>query len=281
MRKTYLATCLAGAFVLAACGGGSDSNTPEPVTDGGGNNGGNPPITETVSFDLNYGATDINERTSFTIEAKSDIEGVSYAWDYTSQPGYSISVNDSLVTVTVGELTQDVAFNISVTASADGYEDAEDTASFSLIEIDRALLPPELTVSDATMTTEGVDSNANGVRDDAERSIYTIYEDNYDNRIFAWALARTLQHQITAIHQDNTDAAIEYATKLGLTTSHCLTEFVDEDTRRTMFSHVQNMMLDTPDRKVSFGEFISNRSEVVVNVSDLTLDDCSTLFDQE
>jgi len=282
MRKTYLATCLLGALTLAACGGGSESETT-PVTDGGNNGGGtgSGPVTETVSFRLTHGSLNVEERTIFTIEASSDVDGIEYAWDYTPEPGYAVEVNGSTVEVTVGELTQDSAFKISVTASADNYESSTESVSFSLREVDRAKLPPELTVGEATRTIEGVDSNSNGIRDDAERTVYELYESDYENRGIAWALTHSLQQQIMATHADDPDKAIEQATKMGLRTSYCLSEYVDEETRRAMASHVQNMMLDTPDRRKSFEEYLVNRGQVVVNVSDISLADCSALFAQE
>src|SRR5690554_3438558 len=282
MRKTYLATCLLGAFTLAACGGGSESETT-PVTDGGNNGGGtgSNPVTETVSFNLTYGSLNVEERTTFTIEASSDVDGIEYAWDYTPEPGYAVEVNGSTIEVTVGELTQNTTFKISVTASADDYNPSTESVSFNLLEVDRAKLPPKLTVGEATRTIEGVDSDNNGIRDDAERTVYELYEDDYKYRGIAWALTHSLQQQIMATHADDPDKAIEQATKMGLRTSYCLSEYVDEATRRAMSSHVQNMMLDTPDRRKSFEEYLVNRGQVVVNVSDISLADCSALFVQE
>ncbi len=114
-------------------------------------------------------------------------------------------------------------------------------------------LPPPPDPAQVDATIEGVDANANGIRDDVELAIFKKYPNSQKIRAAELQYAMALQTYLTEVFNSETWKEVAEQTSRG---SACISLTYPRDNLETFFKiidarvkEVENLLLDTSERK--------------------------------
>jgi hypothetical protein len=112
-------------------------------------------------------------------------------------------------------------------------------------------LPPDPGVA-GMATIEGVDSDNDGLRDDAQRYIATSFPGSARIRLAATQLARALQYSLTS---DLSDLQAIASLRAQLDASNCAT-YIDANNTTGFVNSIQVRMLNTADRRTQYDQML-------------------------
>jgi len=124
------------------------------------------------------------------------------------------------------------------------------SAKLTMTHVDGKHLPPRPDSVQADATIEGVDANANGIRDDVERAIFDEYPDDLKVRAAMLQYAMALQLYLTEVFNEETWEAV---TILSSKAYGCLSD--DVPTLRQMQqlrSDLEGLIANTALRKAAY-----------------------------
>ena len=131
------------------------------------------------------------------------------------------------------------------------------------------LLPPGAT---GMSTLVGVDSNANGLRDDVELVIQDMYEDNPEDMQILNMGVRAIQMQLEST-MTGTDQDSDAASEMTAMFIYCLMEHssMDEDKGLTLLT---SLMINTEARRQAYDSYDASRDGTIQRVVSVSRDEC-------
>ncbi|SDJ10742.1 hypothetical protein SAMN04488540_10525 [Ferrimonas sediminum] len=218
------------------------------------------------------------ERQNYTLSAAdsgdSDGQVVSYQWqlDTGNYQGDQITLsgNNEQAQLNVGELQEDQRVTVILTVVDDQGDSNNDSISLNLQERDQALLPPPPPQPDATVV--GVDADRDGVRDDVEIKILTLFPLSKPEREL-YRLGASQFAEVVAAGVTDDDIKQTLATQEMAKMSACFVEFYGMDSPRNT-AQLRALILNTRERQRAYEAFNRARMGTVSDSIDPATLDC-------
>ena len=271
IRKSAIsALWIFSVLLLSACVGGGSS--------GGGSD---PAANVLPSADISA-PNSANERTSAVISGtgSSDSDGsiAAYQWSLDNPDNINVSIenptqaNAKLVSGEV-ETAADITLILQVTDNAGATASTQTT--IRIVEIDASKLPPRPDEQASIQTVQGIDTNANGVRDDMEHKLYALYPLDTPRREILLMGAQVIQMQVLVGMQvlagsPNSQSAGDAASRRSAEFAACSIGILTED-----IPLLELFILNTAARHRAYLAYQTSRGGTVQRAIDPNSANCS------
>ena len=305
IRKSTMSLLLIfSVLLLSACGGGGsgDGDSSSSISDNSSSSGSSD--SSDSSSDSNAGRSSsgdssapaanvppsaaisapnsANERTSAQISGagSSDSDGsiAAYQWSVDNPDHINVSienptqVNTRLILGEV-ETAAAITLRLKVTDNADATASAQTT--IRIIEIDAAALPPRPDAQANRQTTQGIDTNGNGVRDDMEHSLYALYPLDTPRREVLLIGAQTVQMKLLAGSDNNPNAGDAASQRSAEFVACALASDIDIRALQKDIAIVDFFALNTEARRQAYLAYEASRAGTVQRAIDPNSANCS------
>lgn len=204
----------------------------------------------------------------------SDAE-MSYQWQV-SNNGSIVSISgeaSSILTIEIGQILADEVIDVSVTAK--GYKGKKVLSHSVLVKNDSGYLLPVSPDLEANSTLVGVDSNNNGVRDDVERKLHSLFSD--DARTFSVMLVGASAYQASLLAGfSNNSVEVQKSLQQSSRFVSCYESISEEFSESFDFNNslVEMLTLNTPERLEYRDKFLTLANGLTVELMSVSDSDC-------